>query len=146
MQRANMIRTMQTQATFAEGTHSLIDDIHQLRRVRTHVMKSLWKTEGYSANPAFTMALLCPVTMDPEFGAIYTGLCNLARYVRCPVRAALVRQRFDGHMTTHTDGPTMRLRTLAAISNFSPLITQLLQGISDENRWKHDLRETWRQT
>ena len=86
-ERAVMMRATQAQAFYGQGTHSLCTDVAELRKVRTAVMQSLWKTDFYSFSPLVTFLLLAPVQLDPEFAAVYEGL----RSVRRAMRHALVR-------------------------------------------------------
>ena len=72
--RAKMLQATQSQATYCQGTHSLVEEVDELRKVRASVMKALWKTDFYSMSPLVTFAVLAPVQLDPEFGVIYEGM------------------------------------------------------------------------
>ena len=89
-----MMQATQTQAFFAQGTHALVADVAELRKVRTVVMQALWKMDHYSLSPLVTFALLAPVQLDPEFGAIYEGLRTVMRVMRVPALAETIKTRF----------------------------------------------------
>ena len=144
-QRARMMLAMQSQATFGQGTHGLVENVDYLKKVRSEIMRALWKADFYSCSPLVTMALLVPVQLDPEFGAIYDGLRTVMRFMRDPVTATEMSRRFALTPQCLVDGPTARLRVLADGSVLAPHIRRLLQrNTFCEDEWLHDLRETWR--
>lgn len=136
--------TMQTQATFGQGTHGLVENVDHLKKVRCEIMRALWKADFYSGSPLVTMALLVPVQLDPEFGAIYDGLRTVMRFMRDPVVASELSRRFAMSPRCLVDGPTYRLRALADGSVLAPNIHRLFHHEICEDERLHSLRETWR--
>ncbi len=138
--------TLQSQATFGQGTHSLVEDNAYLTRVRSDIMRSLWKTDTYSMSPLVTMALLGPTQLDPDFGVQYEGLRTVMRCMRNPEFASKMRARFLQTPHVRLDGPTMRLQVAAQFSVLSPQVQQIMQQpIPSEGLWLHNLRGAWRQ-
>ncbi|CAK0878634.1 unnamed protein product [Prorocentrum cordatum] len=146
--RARMMQATQAQAFFAQGTHAMVADVAELREVRTAVMQALWKVDHYSLTPLVTFALLAPVQLDAEFGAVYEGLRAVMRAMRVPALATTLKERFGSVPTARRDGPTLRLRVLSRSGVFGPLVGRLLDGaVTDkqtEGEWLHDLRDAWR--
>ena len=144
-QRVCMMLAIQSQATFGQGTHGLVENVDYLKKVRSEIMRALWKTDFYSCSPLVTMALLVPIQLDPEFGSINDGLRTVMRFMRDPVVASELSRRFALAPQCMVDGPTARLRALADSSVLAPHIRRLLQRNNFcEDEWLHGLRETWR--
>lgn len=134
----------QSQASFAQGTHGLVENREYLKQVRSDVMCLLWKVDAYSCSPLVTMALLVPVQLDPEFGCIYEGLRTVMRFMRDKVQAQELRKRFYAEPAFPIDGPTARLHAVATSSILGRWVSQLMEGGISEDKWLHDLREEWR--
>ena len=62
-----MMLQTQSQALFAAGIHALGTD-PMLGKVRSDVMRALWKCDTYSMSPFITLSLLALVQLDPFFG------------------------------------------------------------------------------
>eukprot|EP00959_Pyramimonas_sp_CCMP1952_P162736 3402135-Pyramimonas_sp.AAC.1 len=92
-------------------------------------------------SPALTFALLAPVHLDPEFGAVYEGLRTVMRTMRNPEVAAVLRARFGQVPTVRRDGPVSRLRVLSRSPVFGPGIQHLMDGNvrseAEEEEWLH---------
>ncbi|CAE7235511.1 unnamed protein product [Symbiodinium sp. CCMP2592] len=142
--RSRMMMATQSQALFGQGTHAIAADVTYLRTVRTEVMRSLWGCEFYSMSPLVTMAILCPVQLDPEFGAAYEGLRTVMRIMRVPDIAAEIRRRYHCTPSAVVDGPTLRLQNLRDVSILSTRVNELMAGEIDEGLWLHQLRDEWR--
>ena len=95
-------------------------------------------------SPGVTMAILCPVQLDPEFGAVYEGLRTIMRTMRVPGIAAEIRRRYHCTPTAVVDGPTLRLQNLRDVSVLAPRVNDLMEGEIDEGLWLHQLRDEWR--
>ncbi|CAE7804996.1 unnamed protein product [Symbiodinium sp. CCMP2592] len=90
------------------------------------------------------MAILCPVQLDPEFGAAYEGLRTVMRIMRVPDIAAEIRRRYHCTPSAVVDGPTLRLQNLRDVSILSTRVNELMAGEIDEGLWLHQLRDEWR--
>lgn len=144
MARARLMLATQSQATYGQGTHSIVTDQRCLRGIRSDIMRVLWQQDTYSHSPLITMSLLCPVQLDPEFGVIYEGLRMIMRNMRNLRFAATIRQRFQEQPRKICDGPTARLVLLSQDDTLGPLVQQLLCGQIQEDEWLHNLRDAWR--
>ena len=143
--KAKMLVSTQSQAVYAQGTHTFQADEEELKKVRSTIMRTMWQADCYSMSPYVTCALLLPAQLDPLFGHKYHGLRTLARCMRQHDFAVEMRKRFlacNGH---ERDGPTIRLRQLYGDPVFRTAVHELLTDRElDEERWAHDLREIWR--
>ena len=74
----------------------------------------------------------------------YEGLRSVMRFTRNPIFAAELKRRFYVVPHATVDGPVARLRAVAQTTILGPLIYQLIDGNFSEDKWLHDLRETWR--
>eukprot|EP00439_Symbiodinium_sp_Y106_P040362 s833_g4.t4 len=144
--KAKMLVATQSQAVYAQGTHTFQADEEELKKVRSTIMRTMWQADCYSMSPYVTFALLLPAQLDPLFGHKYHGLRTLARCMRQHDFAVEMRiKRFlacNGH---ERNGPTIRLRQLYDDPVYRTAVHELLTDPElEEERWAHDLREMWR--
>ena len=126
--RAQMMLATQSQASFAQGTHGLVENREYLTQVRSDTMRSLWKVDACSCSPLVTMALLVPVQLDPEVWLHILGLRTVMRFMRSITNAAEMRRRFYSDPVCSVDGPASRLRALADSSVLGRWVFQLMEG------------------
>lgn len=134
----------QSQALFAAGIHALGTD-PMLVKVRSDIMRSLWKADTYSMSPFITLSVLAPVQLDPFFGAIYENLRSIMRSMRNVAFRTQIRQRIEREPKYDIDGPSMNLRFLLEHPVVGTVVSDLVQYMNfDEGKFLHDLRERWR--
>ena len=139
-----MMLTTQSQAIYAAGIHGVGAE-PELVKVRSEIMRALWKADTYSMSPQITLSLLAPVQLDPTFGSIYESLWCILRGMRIPEMAELVRERFFSTPRHAMDGPVSNLRFLADNTVLGHAIYGLFSGRQiDEGKFLHDIREQWR--
>ena len=144
IERARMMLATQSQAIFAAGIHGVGAD-PELVKVRSEIMRALWKADTYSMSPHITLSLLAPVQLDPTFGAMYESLRCILRGLRIPEIAGMVRERFFTTPRRAVDGPVSNLRFLADNTVLGRTIYGLFSGRRiDEGKFLHDLRDQWR--
>ena len=82
-----------------------------------------------------------PVTLDPFFGFVYTGLNSMRRAMSDPV----VRNQVRGALAAparSTDGPVARLRQVMEYAELRPRVEQLVHDATlDVDTWCHGLRD-----
>ena len=142
-----MLLATQTQAVSCPGTHTFAADLAELKKLRSSIMRSMWKTDCYSMSSYVIFALLLPSQLDPLFGHIYQGLRTIARCVRDPYFAATTRRRLTYYTGSERDGPTVRLWHLPRDQVYAPFVATLVgAALFDEERWTHDMRmrRAWR--
>lgn len=142
--KARMLLVTQTQATYAQGTHSFQLDLDLLKKVRSNVMRRLWSSDFYTVNPNVTFALLVPPHLDPLFGHIYQRFRTILRCMQEPSFAACLKSRFHFAAADLQEGPALRLRNFSRQGPFRPLVLQLMSGPVQPEQWAHDLRMAWR--
>ena len=142
--KARMLLVTQTQATYAQGTHSFQLDLDLLKKVRSNVMRCLWSSDFYTMNPNVTFALLVPPHLDPLFGHIYQRFRTILRCMQEPSFAACLKSRFHFAAADLQEGPALRLRNFSRQGPFRPLVLQLMSGPVQPEQWAHDLRMAWR--
>ena len=146
-QRSRMLMSTQSQATFASGLHG-ISQGQELNKIRSCVMRALWKCDTYSMSPFITLSLLAPVQLDPNFGVLYEGLRCVMRGMRDHHIAATMRRRFALQPLHLVDGPSQHLRFLADHSVLGTVVNTFMSRSTEvsfhEDSFLHELRETWR--
>ncbi|CAK0853302.1 unnamed protein product [Prorocentrum cordatum] len=142
--RSFMLLAAQSQATFGQGTHKLGLEVAGLKKIRTAIMKSLWKTDSYSCSPALTFCILAPPQLDPEFGYHYEALRTMHRALQHPGIRAKVMEMYPKAAVAARPGPVMRLRCLSRLAVYGDAVKQLVAGVDNKGEWEHNLREAWR--
>ena len=81
--KERMLLVTQTQATYAQGTHSFQLDLHLLKKVRSNVMRCLWSSDFYTMNPNVTFALLVPPHLAIHYNPLtYTVFLTIHYNIR----------------------------------------------------------------
>ena len=142
--RTFMLLATQAQATFGQGTHQLGLEVEELKKVRTAIMRSLWKTDSYSCSPLLTFCLLAPPQLDPEFGYNYESLRTMHRAMKNPGIREKVSEMYQKPAVAARPGPVMRLRCLGRLAVYGGAVEELVAGVDNQGEWEHNLRESWR--
>ena len=146
-QRAHVLLSTQSQATFGQGAHQMCTDVSELRKVRSSIMRCMWQTAYYSMSPALTFALLMPVHLEPEFAMNYAGAIAFQRATqkRPEILSRIFRAIVSSEYTAV--GPCTRMYELLDTS-LGTVIQEMINGnVTTQmqiGKWKHDLRQAWR--
>ena len=143
--KAKMLLATQTQALWGQGTHSFTCDVDYLKKIRSDIMRTMFKCDFYSFSVPLTFSLLLPPQLDPFFGPVYHGLRTVTRCMRNNAFAETVKKRILQLPSAHKDGPTQRLRELIEHTTFGPLVREMVGNVTlNEQEWAHRLRQSWR--
>ena len=143
--KTRTLLSTQSQATFGQGAHQMCKDLSLLKKLRTSIMCCLWQADFYSMSPLVTLSVLAPVHLDPHFALIYYGLQSLQRFFKSNPSVLVKIKQILTRPRSSTIGPAARLADLL----HSPVKSQVQQlldnNITNVGKWKHDMREAWRQ-
>ena len=73
--KAKMFLATQAQALWGQGTHSFTCDVDYIKKIRSDIMRTMFKCDFYSFSVSLTFSLLLPPQLDPFFGP--TTVCVL---------------------------------------------------------------------
>ena len=73
--KAKMFLATQAQALWGQGTHSFTCDVDYIKKIRSDIMRTMFKCDFYSFSVSLTFSLLLPPQLDPFFGP--TTVCIL---------------------------------------------------------------------
>lgn len=146
-QRAHVLLSTQSQATFGQGAHQMCTDVAELRKVRSSIMRCMWQTAYYSMSPSLTFALLMPVHLEPEFAMMYAGAIAFQRATQ--KRPEILSRIFPAIVSSEHKvvGPCTRMYELLD-TPLGSVIQEMINGNvitqMQIEKWKHDLRQAWR--
>ena len=143
--KTRTLLSTQSQATFGQGAHQMCKDLSLLKKLRTSIMCCLLQADFYSMSPLVTLSVLAPVHLDPHFALIYYVLQSLQRFFKSDPSVLVKIKQILTRPRSSTIGPAARLADLL----HSPVKSQVQQlldnNITNVDKWKHDMREAWRQ-
>lgn len=145
--KARRLMATQSQATFAQGTHSFSIPDDELTKIRSRIMRTMFSVDFYSMNTHLTFAILLPPQLDPSFAHVYQTLRTIARCLRQPHFRDIIQNRLRSVRRKSIEGPVRKIRKLLA-GPFRDLVEELLhndlQGDALEE-WAHRTRDKWRE-
>ena len=150
-ERARVLHRTSTQRTYGLAAHICVSKRsgrQALQKLRSSVLRCLWRRSQYNSNPNVTLALLCPPRINPMFGFDYMALLAFHRVCRHKdVRDHLQVAMELSSLTSKIDGPAARLCQLRAQPLLSEFVRRIFARPSESTPcFAHDLREAWRQS
>ena len=143
--KAKVLQATITKLTWGQGMHSRPRNDNALRSDRTCMLRCLWNSMHYTANPDITLSLLVSPALNPEFAADYQALLLLRRLWAIDDIRILLEQRLANRTRNAAEGPTRRLRQLLQHPICGPTARKIIEGtLEAPGKWQHELRETWR--